>query len=84
MKGVVVMKTIKFRKKEYAIIDKETLEDVLYTAIALYDLNVVNAMHPENKLLIENVTAGDVKFVLKHCISARQIVGRILEALESP
>lgn len=78
------MKTIKIRKKEYVIIDKETLEDVLYTAIALYDINLVSTRNSENKLLIEDVNVGDVELTLKHCTSAKTIVDRILEALESP
>ena len=69
------MKQFKFNKKEYVVMEKDLLEDSLYVAITLCNNLIMKNIRPEN------TTEADV-FTMKHLVSARDIVDKIIIKLE--
>ena len=81
------MKHFKLGKKEYVVLDKETLEDILYTTVALTSMIDANAnllAHGcgDPNFSISDVTVGEeIVFYAKHSVSYMTVVDRILENL---
>ena len=81
------MKHFKFMKEEYVILKKDTLEDVIYTAITLTSMleqhyRLVALGYEDEEFDISKVTVEDQVFAYaKHSINYRNIADRILENL---
>lgn len=81
------MKHFNFGKKEYVVLDKETLEEILHTAITLTSMVDANANRIQHgcgdpNFSISDVTVDDeLLFWSRHCASYITIVDKILENL---
>ena len=74
-------------REEYVILKKDTLEDVLHTAIVLTSMldqnyRLLKNGYGDPNFDVSNVTVEDeILFWSKHCVHSRDIVDRILESL---
>ena len=84
------MKHFYLGKEEYVVLKKDTLEEILYTAVTLTGMCDANAHNLANgygdtDFSISEITVGEVDlFASKHIVTYRTIVDKILENLKGP
>ena len=87
VKYMLNLKHFTVGREEYVILKKDTLEDVLHTAIVLTSMldqnyRLLKNGYGDPNFDVSNVTVEDeILFWSKHCVHSRDIVDRILESL---